>query len=499
MMGPSSSPGPQIAAAPAGPAQAFPPFPREATLYLRVLGTGIATIALGLLAGAVPPLYTAVAIAALALLVLSFRRPIRALYALLLAVPLSSVAGVDLPDVSINATEPVAAILLIAWTARGFARRSLALSPSPALVPMAAVLAAMLASTVNSISLAASVKEVVKWLELVLAYLFLTSLATTWTELRRVVLALLLIGSGEAVVGIFQFLASYGPSHFSIGPFLRAYGTFGQPNPFAGYLGTILLPAALLAIQRDDSRLRWAGLVAAALISLALVASFSRGAWLGAIMAAGAAMIVWSPRSRRLLAPAAGAFLVVAVLAALNLLPPDVNQRLGTALGYFGVFDVRTVELTPENWSVVQRMAYWQAAWNMFVDHPWLGVGTGNYALAYDTYSVPGWPDSLGHAHNYYLNTLAETGIIGLLALVLTFLLAFVQVLRPLLRTSVRGSTRALLAGVLAALVFLVVHSLFDNRLLHGMSLQVGVLLGLAVAVARETSAPSDQTPARNS
>lgn len=467
-------------------------------MYLRMLGIGTAIIALGLLAGAVPPLYTAIGAAALVMLVLAYRRPIRALYALLLAIPLSSVAGVDLPDISINATEPVVAVLLVAWVARGLARRSLTLSPSPVLVPMTAVLVAMLASTVNSISLAASVKEVVKWLELMLAYLFLTSLATTWTELRRVVLVLLLIGSGEAVVGLYQFLASYGPSHFSIGPFLRAYGTFGQPNPFAGYLGTILLPAALLVIQRDDRRLRWAGLATAAPMFLALVASFSRGAWLGAIIAAGAAMLVWSPRSRRLLAPVTGASLVVLVMAALNLLPPDVNQRLGTALGYFGIFDVRTVELTPENWSVVQRMAYWQAAWDMFVDHPWLGVGTGNYALAYATHPIPGWPDSLGHAHNYYLNTLAETGIIGLLALVLTFLLAFVQVLRPLIRTSVDGVSRSLLAGVLAALVFLVVHNLFDNLLVHGMSLQVGVLLGLAMVVGRQTATQSSQAPARN-
>ena len=47
---------------------------------------------------------------------------------------------------------------------------------------------------------------------------------------------------------------------------------------------------------------------------------------------------------------------------------------------------------------------------------PWLGVGLGGYEIAYSEYRLANWPESLGHAHNFYLNMLAETGIFGLAA-----------------------------------------------------------------------------------
>ena len=52
----------------------------------------------------------------------------------------------------------------------------------------------------------------------------------------------------------------------------------------------------------------------------------------------------------------------------------------------------------------------------MWRDHPVLGVGVGNYPIAYARYSLPKWRMALGHAHNYYLNIAAETGLLGLLA-----------------------------------------------------------------------------------
>src|SRR5260370_12998821 len=62
----------------------------------------------------------------------------------------------------------------------------------------------------------------------------------------------------------------------------------------------------------------------------------------------------------------------------------------------------------------------------MFMDHPVLGVGIGNYSDAYSRYFITIFTASLGHAHNYYINIAAETGSIGLLAFVLFLLAVFV-------------------------------------------------------------------------
>ena len=163
---------------------------------------------------------------------------------------------------------------------------------------------------------------------------------------------------------------------------------------------------------------------------------------------------------------------------------------------YFGVFDVRTVEVTSENWAVVERMAHWQAGWYMFVDHPWLGVGAGNYAAAYPQYFVGSWREALGHAHNYYLNILAELGVVGCSFLLLLLALVFRQLGGALVRSELQRETfwRAVLAGVFGGLIVFCIHNMFDSLFVHSVNIQVGVLIGLGlIAVDRLNAAPPNR------
>ncbi|HTD76740.1 MAG TPA: O-antigen ligase family protein, partial [Chloroflexota bacterium] len=197
-----------------------------------------------------------------------------------------------------------------------------------------------------------------------------------------------------------------------------------------------------------------------------------------------------------------------------------ILDRLAQTVEYFGVFDVRTVEVTSENWAIVERMAHWQAGWYMFVNHPWLGVGAGNYPAAYPDYFVASWREALGHAHNYYLNILAELGIIGGSVLLFFVVAAFMRLggalvrsekgpsggsrgLRPLENpplgsaraTAMRPSAefwRAVLAGAFGGLVVFCVHNLFDSLFVHSVNVQVGVLLGLGLVAAERVTRQPD-------
>src|SRR5204862_2980765 len=152
--------------------------------------------------------------------------------------------------------------------------------------------------------------------------------------------------------------------------------------------------------------------------------------------------------------------------------PSVLAERLGVLLDYFGVFDVRTVEVNAENFAVVERMAHWQSGWYMFLDHPVFGVGIGNYPAAYVHYYLPGWPEPLGHAHNYYLNTAAEVGLIGLAALLWLLAAASALLLRGLRRAQA-PLERALLAAGLGSLVVFCVFNAFDGLLVHGVAMQL--------------------------
>jgi O-antigen ligase len=427
----------------------------------------------------------------------AFIQPLVALPFLLFAVPFGGLTrtatGAETTDLSLGATEVIVALLGAAWLARGVRQRRISLWLRPPVLAIVAMVCLALLSIGYADDRGAALKESLKWLELLLVVLVIVDLVhdrrATWWILG----ALFIAGSAEALYGAYQFATGTGPDQFAVKGALRAFGHFEQPNPFAGYLTTMAPLAGVMALSRaNPTPLRWASLGAFGIIAVGIGLSQSRGAWLGALVAASCLVLTWSPSTRRLVVPGAvGAALAVA-LAISGLLPPAVLDRIAQTIEYFGVFDVRNVQVTTENWAVVERMAHWQAGWYMFLDHPWLGVGAGNYGAAYPAYFVGPWPEALGHAHNYYLNMLAELGIFGGLSLLLLLGLAFRHLAGTLVRSEDQSDTfwRAVLAGCVGGLVVFCVHNLFDSLFVHSVNVQVGMLLGLGLVAANQLRRP---------
>lgn len=81
-----------------------------------------------------------------------------------------------------------------------------------------------------------------------------------------------------------------------------------------------------------------------------------------------------------------------------------------------------------QHFSNVERQGLWKANFEMFKDHPWLGVGYGQNLPRLQEYyqKVNVQREWGGHAHNNYLQMLSTTGILGFfcyMLFVLTFLL----------------------------------------------------------------------------
>jgi O-antigen ligase len=136
----------------------------------------------------------------------------------------------------------------------------------------------------------------------------------------------------------------------------------------------------------------------------------------------------------------------------------------------------------------------------MFLAHPLLGVGAGNYDAAYARYAAPGWPDSLGHAHNYFINAAAETGALGGLAFIAIVVAAFWLVGRAVVVTRRKVEAHPWRAGVVAlwhgaapdyplalgalgVMATVTVQSLVDDVFVHAMELQLALVLGAAASV----------------
>ncbi len=445
------------------------------------------------------------------------------------------------------------ALALGAWGLHGLVRREFNFPRLLLLVPLSIFVGWAAVTMLWAPDYAFGLPEVLKWIELALIALFVVDTARpcpatpapaahrrcgdrgesptegSGKRSRRgrglgwVVFGLLLSAVVQALVGIYQArLRGVGPEGFLLSEGIyRAYGSFEQPNPFGGFVG-LNLPIAIglgLALWakalrktdpritrifahsiRDDSRgfadKAWPAIALALLMTLiptllaaALYLSFSRGAWLGAVVAL-LGMGLFLPRRRRIgLAVIGGLMAIGLILGSAGLLPASIADRFADVGALVDFRDVRGVKINDANYAVIERLAHWQAAVGMIEAHPWTGVGFSNYQPTYEQYRLLNWPMPLGHAHNIYLNVAAETGLPGVAAYAALWVAILVLTLRAL--KAQQGVRRGLALGLLGAWIHLSVHHLFDNLYVDNVHLNIGAMIGVLSVLAGAPAAAS--------
>ncbi|MBE7553872.1 MAG: O-antigen ligase family protein [Anaerolineales bacterium] len=454
-------------------------------------------IAIGLAVAWLPVTWVALLLGGAIFLTVLLLRPILSLYLLIPIIPFSSLLAVPFGGIKAGLMEIVLILGLLAWLLQMLARQKVMIPSVPLLWPFLLFLGGVGLSWLNALSIGASLVETAKWVEMLALYLLGVALLPV-RHIRRVVMVMMLAGIAQAVLGLYQFVFKVGPAGFLLfdGRFLRAYGTFAQPNPYAGYLGLVLPLALSLAVwaftdsgfglkskihaQRGSPKSRSFYGLSLVLLLAALFATQSRGAWLGFAVAAVVTLGVRSKQAAMIV----GGLVLVGILATLAgsfdwgvVSTNAVTQRLVDALGIATIGDTSAIEVTDANFATIERLAHWQAARDMWRDHLWLGAGFGNYAVIYPVYAPGRWLDPLGHAHNYLLNIGAEAGLVGIIAYLIFWILAFRVSLLAL--QSSTGFNRAVAAGGLGTLVHLHIHNFFDNLYVQGMYLHLAVVLAL--------------------
>jgi O-antigen ligase len=468
----------------------------------------VAALGTGLLVARLPLLWAGLALLIGILVVATLIEPLLGLGVLLIAGPSKPLTDYFVPELPLDIGQIALIVTLGAWLLHAVRSRKRHIPRSPFNLPLLAFLGAASLSLLNALSVGFTLKELIKWAQLLLVMWLVIDLAgpRRWSTVVGMVLAAAAV---QALVGVWQFgLRGDGPEHFRIlgDRFYRAYGTFEQPNPYGGFIGLILpvsIGLALGAVQRwghpilevwQTHRPEWLNRLAhiavnrdflrflalavlSGLLLAALVMSWSRGAWLGFGAATLAVLFSW-PRKAWL-----GATLVMGTVLAgmlalgLHLLPAALAERLTGFSEFVQTFDVRGVDITPENYAVVERLAHWQTAQEMARYHPWLGTGFGNYEPVYPGYALINWPYPLGHAHNIYLNLLAETGVVGLSAYLALWITIFWQTWRVTRHT--RLWPRAVAIGLMGTWTHLTVHQLLDKLYVANLHLHIGALLGI--------------------
>ena len=234
-------------------------------------------------------------------------------------------------------------------------------------------------------------------------------------SLRKAIWTLLLTGIFMGTISVYQQVTGNFSNTF--GGFAtvtinstsgtRSAGPIGDPNFYAQIM-VLLIPIAIDRVWNEKSLfLKGLAVWAFFVISLTVVYTFSRGAFLALISSFIFMAIKRPPRLPTALLGVA-AFLIV-----FQFVPITYKARIESI---FNIFPSTQTTGTVDR-SFQGRTSENLVAWNIFLDHPILGVGLGNYNVYYLEYSRKLGIDSRVQdrsAHNLYLETAAERGIFGL-------------------------------------------------------------------------------------
>jgi O-antigen ligase len=124
-------------------------------------------------------------------------------------------------------------------------------------------------------------------------------------------------------------------------------------------------------------------------------------------------------------------------------------------------------------------------AWHLFLDHPILGVGPGNFGpQIQNNQGAGGW----AIVNNETLELMAETGIVGFILFLAYLATLVIQALRRLF-DGADAETKLWLAGLLAFLGGIIIqYQTFSTLYIMHFWTALGILMGLAYAAKRETS-----------
>jgi len=263
---------------------------------------------------------------------------------------------------------------------------------------------------------AGSLKPALLFICLLCAYFLTVTLIRTAEWLAKCLWSAISAAVLVALYGIFQYFSG---SLASAGAWLdsemfediagRAVSTLENPNMLAEYLIMLLPLAAAQMLVRGSLPRRASALLSCAAMGACVILTWSRGAWLGLIFAALVFVLIWSRRS---------IYLLVAGVASIPFLPlilPDSIIHRFTSIGNLA------------DSSTSYRVNIWRGTVRMLEDYWMTGIGIGEAAweTVYPRYSLAAI-ETAPHAHNLYLQTWVQTGIVGLLLLI-AFIILLLQ------------------------------------------------------------------------
>ncbi len=324
----------------------------------------------------------------------------------------------------------------------------------------------------------------------ILLYLVIRLVGISNDDARWFVPATVFLLLTQTAIGLMGWWAPAAlPSAWTVHAGERTTGTFRDPNVF----GVSVLFAGLLLLHygvvvKEKARRAW--FVGLSILAFWMVfMTFSRANWIVLALVVTALMVVQRPHFHRLVL---GIIPVLAVLTVLGVFSTQfewASQRLDSA---------------QSEESALSRLPVVYASVRMFAARPITGWGYENFdEYDRDFQAAVGdlvYPNKDHASHNFYLTTLAEQGLIGLLLFMSPVVYWLVRTARTLPRFSRRGfvSRQLVLSLWLVLLGHVVVNNFSRMQVPFGLGMWWVVLGMIAALVADAARVPTRRRPLRS-
>ncbi len=202
---------------------------------------------------------------------------------------------------------------------------------------------------------------------------------------------------------------------------------------------------------------------------LALILSYTRAAWVSLIVALGV-YVVMKLRIRFTTLLIGGATALAILAMSWSQLQMKLEKNRQDSADDFSKH-VKSISNISSDASNLERLNRWGSAFRMFEQRPFVGWGPGTYAFKYAPFQmsqektiISTNAGDMGNAHSEYIGPLAESGVFGMLSILLILITSITTGIKLYFRLS-DPKTKMMVMALTLGIITYYIHGFLNNFL----------------------------------
>ena len=348
-------------------------------------------------------------------------------------------------------------IITIAWGIRLMVKSGEKIYKSPMDRPIFLFLFLSFCGMIKCTDMEVAIREYIQTIEyLVISFYVFSSILNRKNEMDNFIFSLALSCILFSLHGIIQYYEAR-----EVG--FRVLSTFGHFNAYGTYLAFMVAFFFNMALSEPVRWRRWVFWTAMGTASMAILFTFSRGAWIGVVGA-----LIFSAWLRGMTQFIKVFALILLVVIVMSVILPEQ-------------FIFRVSSITEiHDMSTQSRLKQYAMGVEIITTQPILGVGVSQLS----EYATSRGTPSLAEIHNVFLYLAAERGIPAMILFTWIIVLFFRTAIQRYQQSLSRKFRGIYLASFAAICSFMIVN-FTAFQLVRGLGVFVGIFFGLTMAAAR--------------